>query len=85
MPKQIARVLTSQCCNYYAVVMPRPKTRTTTAIRFPEEVHEQLKAAADERGLSINFMVVKAVEEMLENLLPADELRLTRPSRSSAA
>lgn len=78
MPKQIARVLTSQCCNYYGVVMTRPRARTTTAIRFPEDVHQRLKEAADERDLSINFMVVKAVEEMLENLVPADELRLTR-------
>ena len=39
------------------------KPRTTTAIRFPDEVHERLKQAADERDLSINFLVVKAVEE----------------------
>lgn len=50
----------------------------TTAIRFPEAVHEQLKTAADERDLSINFLVVKAVEEFLERLLPAGEFRLTR-------
>jgi predicted transcriptional regulator len=48
--------------------MTRPRARTTTAIRFPEDVHQRLKDAAEERDLSINFMVVKAVEEMLENL-----------------
>jgi predicted HicB family RNase H-like nuclease len=58
--------------------MARSKQRTTTAIRFPEELHERLKKAADERDLSINFLVVKAVEELLENLVPANELRLTR-------
>lgn len=54
------------------------KARTTTAIRFPDEVHEQLRVAADERDLSINYLVVKAVEEFLDRLIPANELRLTR-------
>lgn len=52
----------------------------TTAIRFPEPLHERLKKAAEERDLSINFLVVKAVEEFLERLVPADEFRLTRIS-----
>jgi predicted transcriptional regulator len=56
------------------------KKRTTTAIRFPDELHERLKDAAEERDLSINFLVVKAVEEFLERLLPANEFRLTRAS-----
>ncbi|MGH9024794.1 MAG: toxin-antitoxin system HicB family antitoxin [Acidimicrobiia bacterium] len=60
------------------------KARTTTAIRFPEELHRRLREAAEERDLSINFMVVKAVEEMLENLVPANELRLTRTSQPAA-
>lgn len=67
---------------YYGVVMSdtltQPKQRTATAIRFPEEVHEQLRVAAEERGLSINYLVVKAVEDFLGRLIPADELRLTR-------
>lgn len=54
------------------------KSRMTTAIRFPEELHDQLKTAAEDRDLSINFLVVKAVEEFLERLLPVDEFRLTR-------
>lgn len=57
------------------------KKRLTTGIRFPEELHERLKDAADERDLSINYLVVKAVEEFLENLIPVDELRLTRSAR----
>jgi predicted HicB family RNase H-like nuclease len=56
------------------------KTRMTTAIRFPEDLHERLKQAAEERDLSINFLVVKAVEELLNNLVPVDEFRLTRVS-----
>ncbi|MEY2462143.1 MAG: hypothetical protein QOH64_281 [Acidimicrobiaceae bacterium] len=54
------------------------KKRTSTAIRFPVELHSRLQQAADERGFSVNFMVVKAVEEFLGRLIPADELKLTR-------
>ena len=54
------------------------KQRLTTAIRLPEDLHRRLREAADERDLSINYLVVKAVEEFLENLIPVDELRLTR-------
>lgn len=55
-----------------------PAGKSATAIRFPEELHERLRAAADERHYSINFMVVKAVEDFLERLIPADQLKLTR-------
>jgi predicted transcriptional regulator len=58
--------------------MASPKSRTTTAIRFPDPLHERLKEAADERDLSINFLVVKAVEDFLDRLVPAEEFRLTR-------
>lgn len=54
------------------------KQRMTTAIRFPEPLHERLKEAADERDLSINFLVVKACEEFVDRLLPAEEMRFTR-------
>lgn len=52
--------------------------RSATAIRFPAEMHERLRHASDEHGLPVNYLVVKAVEEFLENLLPPAELRLTR-------
>jgi predicted HicB family RNase H-like nuclease len=54
------------------------KPRTTTAIRFPEEVHEELRKAAEDFDLSINFLVVKAVEDFLSRLVPPEEFRLTR-------
>lgn len=60
-------------------VVSKPKSRTTTAIRFPDDLHERLKEVAEERGFSINYVVVKAVEESLDRLLPPEELRLTRP------
>ncbi len=52
--------------------------RSATAIRFPAEMHERLREASDAHGLPVNYLVVKAVEEFLENLLPPAELRLTR-------
>ena len=62
-------------------------SRTVTAIRLPAELHRRLRDAADDRDLSVNYLVVKAVEEFLERLIPADELRLTRdaPRRDSVA
>lgn len=54
------------------------KRKMTTAIRLPEELHERLRVAAEERGLPMNFLVVKAVEDFLPRLVPADEFRLTR-------
>lgn len=52
--------------------------RYNTAIRFPPDVHANLKRAAEERGLSINYLVVAAVRDFLPRLIPATELRLTR-------
>lgn len=52
--------------------------RTATAVRFPPETHDRLRRAALERGLSINHLVNAAVVELLDNLIPVDELRLTR-------
>lgn len=51
---------------------------SATAIRFPTELHEQLRIAAEERHLSINYLVVTAVEDFISRLIPADELKLTR-------
>lgn len=52
--------------------------RSATAIRFPAAVHERLRKASEDHGLPVNYLVVKAVEEFLDDLLPPDELRLTR-------
>lgn len=53
-------------------------SRTSTSIRFPPELHEKLAAAAEERDLSLNFLVVRAVDEFLDRLIPVDEIRWTR-------
>lgn len=52
--------------------------RKSTAIRFRPDLHERLIAEAEERDVSINFLVNKAVEEFLKNLLPIHEVRWTR-------
>lgn len=59
------------------------KPRMTTAIRFPEELHERLRKAADGFGLPINFIVVKAMEDFLERMIEPGELTLTRDRRDS--
>lgn len=53
-------------------------SRTTTAIRFPRELHDALAAAAAERDLSINYLVVQAVKDYLPRLIPIEEWGLTR-------
>jgi predicted transcriptional regulator len=50
----------------------------TTAVRFPKETHTRLTQAAEERDLSVNWMVNRAVEDFLDRLIPVEELRLTR-------
>lgn len=57
--------------------MARPKlydeARVTTAIRLPESLHDRLKAAADDREVSVNYLVVRALDDYLSRLVPADE------------
>ena len=60
------------------ITTPDADSKSATAIRFPKELHERLRVAADERHYSINFMVVKAVEHFLDKLIPPDEIKLTR-------
>jgi predicted DNA-binding protein len=59
------------------------KSRTTTAIRFPEELHERVREAAESFGLPINFIVVKAMEEFLDRMIDPSEFRLTRDPLST--
>ena len=52
--------------------------RTATAIRLPADLHDQLVAAAEERMVSANWLVIKALEDFLPRLIPVDELTLVR-------
>ncbi len=68
-------------CSYYDVIMQSKnagRARSVTAVRLPPELHNKLRSAADERDLSVNFLVVKAIEDFLRRLVPADQIRLTR-------
>jgi predicted HicB family RNase H-like nuclease len=51
--------------------MARPKVyeerRVTTAIRLPESAHNRLREEAHERDVSLNYLVVRAVERYLDS------------------
>jgi hypothetical protein len=38
-----------------------------------------LRTVADERHVAVNYLVVKALEDYLQRLIPIDEVALTRP------
>jgi predicted HicB family RNase H-like nuclease len=58
--------------------MPRPKLyqekRIPTAVRIPESLHRQLQEVADEREVSVNLIIVRAIEKHLEQLPPVDDV-----------
>jgi predicted transcriptional regulator len=62
--------------------MARPKVhheeRVTTAVRLPASLHDKLRQAADERELSANYLIVRAIEDYLDRLIPAEEFTLVR-------
>ena len=56
--------------------MARPRIydkRITTAVRLPEGIHERLKEAADERDVSVNYLITKALDDYLGRLVPAKD------------
>lgn len=60
--------------------MARPREhgeRVSTQIRVPVELYDRLAAASAERDLPMNTMVVKAIGNYLDQLVPLDELLLT--------
>jgi predicted HicB family RNase H-like nuclease len=59
----------------------RPKTRTgtvNTALRLPKSLHAQLEQAATERDVSMNWLVLRALEDFLPRLIPVNEIQWTR-------
>lgn len=56
-----------------------PQVRTNTHLRIRPELLARLDDAARERVVGRNWLIVKLLEEGLDRLVPADELRLTRP------
>jgi predicted HicB family RNase H-like nuclease len=49
--------------------------KVSLSIRIPAELHDRLNAAARERVVSVNLLVNAAIVELLEDLVPVDELR----------
>ena len=47
--------------------MPKKTPRVATAVRIPEDLHRELQQAADTRDVSVNFLVVRAIERYLES------------------
>ena len=62
--------------------MGRPRVhdeeRVTTAVRVPKTLHDRVRAAASERDVGVNLLVVRALEEYLDRLVPVDEVVRTR-------
>ena len=58
--------------------MPTHTAKTTTAIRFPDDLRDKLQAAAEERDWSMNTLVVRATRDYIERLVPADELKYVK-------
>lgn len=57
------------------------EVRISTQLRLPEDLHDSLVAAADERGVSLNWLAIKLLTESLECLSPGMHLTLSqRPS-----
>lgn len=65
--------------------MGRPRIsderRVTTAVRLPESIHRRLQVAADERDVSANLLVTKAVDEYLDRLPSLDEVLMPEHPR----
>lgn len=55
-------------------VARRPAPRVSTAVRLPAELHAELQQQAEEREVSVNFLVTRAVAHYLKALRPADPL-----------
>lgn len=54
--------------------MGRPRKcegkKVTTAVRLPEPLHRRLQEEAEARDLSVNFLIVKAADLLLQRLRP---------------
>ena len=65
--------------------MARPKVydeeRVSTAIRLPVTLHGRLQRAAAERDVSVNYLVTRAVRDLLERLPPPPDAGVERRHR----
>jgi len=56
-----------------------PPPRISTAIRLPADLHAELQRCADERDVSVNYLVTRAIHHYLRQLPPADPLLEAAP------
>jgi hypothetical protein len=55
--------------------------RIATAVRLPESVHERLRGVADDREVSANLIITRAITEYLERLPSVDVALKVKGSR----
>ncbi|MEZ5381384.1 MAG: hypothetical protein R2754_06245 [Microthrixaceae bacterium] len=69
--------------------MGRPRqfdeTRVPTAVRLPASLHRHLHQVAEERDVSANLLVTRALEAYLDALPPVEEALPLRLSSSEPA
>jgi predicted HicB family RNase H-like nuclease len=62
--------------------MSRPRRndddRVATQVRLPRDLHQRLLEAANDRDLSANYLMTRAIADFLDRLIPADQFTLTR-------
>lgn len=61
--------------------MARPREyedRLSTSLRLSPALMKELQAVARERDVSVNHIIVRAIEDYLPRLLPVDELLRTQ-------
>jgi len=52
--------------------------QVSLTVRVPKDLHARLQAAAGERIVSMTWLTERALEDFLDRLIPASELKLTR-------
>lgn len=50
-------------------------TRVATAIRVPKDLHTELQKQADARDVSVNFLIVRAINDFLDRLPTPEQLQ----------
>lgn len=65
--------------------MPRPRIyqedRVATAVRIPASLHNELKEIASQRDVSVNFLVIRALSDLVARVEGVAD-PLATPSRT---
>lgn len=57
--------------------------RVSTQFRLSAELRQRLADAAESYGLPVNYLAAKLLAEALDNLVPPEEFRFTRPEETT--